>query len=469
MPARQTRTSIEAHHREWLNLIEIEGPFLSLNVLKRAFPNGLDDPEDTKHVAADLRAGLEEWEAGLAEPEPGTIHQDWVRFVLRRVLELDDEVLRSGDALPEGVHVVLPEHGETLSPDYALVERKPAAKGGDTPVPRLLVQVVAPDQALDAPLRGGGGAGAAVRWKASPAERMVALLRGAMGTGVVLGLLTNGEQWMLVHAPRGETVGRATWRSELWVEERITLRAFRSLLGIGRFFAEPDRRLEALLADSASDQQGLTDQLGAQVRRAVEEIVQAFDRLDRDANRVPLAEVPERTLYEASVTVMMRLVFLLYAEEQRLLPLEDPFYAQEYSASKLLDQLEAVADRHGADVLERRHAAWSRLLATFRAVHGGIEHPALRLPAYGGSLFDPDRFAFLEGRPQGTHWREVPASPLPVHDGTVLRLLRLLQYLGAKGVDGGGKEALRLSFKGLGVEQIGHVYEGLLDHTAVPG
>ena len=36
-----------------------------------------------------------------------------------------------------------------------------------------------------------------------------------------------------------------------------------------------------------------------------------------------------------------------------------------------------------------------------------------------------------------------------------------------QGLSGGGAEAQRLSFKALGVEQIGHVYESLLDHTAV--
>ena len=87
---------------------------------------------------------------------------------------------------------------------------------------------------------------------------------------------------------------------------------------------------------------------------------------------------------------MMRLVFLLDAEEQNLLPITDPFYAENYAVSTLLEQLQDDEEKLGEQVLERRHAAWNRLLATFRAVHGGIEHESLRLPAYGGGLFDPD-------------------------------------------------------------------------------
>ena len=131
-------------------------------------------------------------------------------------------------------------------------------------------------------------------------------------------------------------------------------------------------------------------------------------------------------------------------------------------------QLRETADQQGEEVLERRFDAWSRLLATFRAVHGGIQHDRLNLPAYGGSLFDPDRFPFLEG-PRRRHplARGTQADPLPINNRTVLHLLEALQMLQVKVPGGGPAEARRLSFRALDVEQIGHVYEGLLDHTAV--
>ena len=164
---------------------------------------------------------------------------------------------------------------------------------------------------------------------------------------------------------------------------------------------------------------------------------------------------------------MMRLVILLSAEERGLLLLGDELYDQFYAVSTLRAQLRATADQQGEEVLERRADAWSRLLATFRAVYGGVDHEAMRLPAYGGGLFDPDRYPFLEGRPAGTTWRETPAVPLPIHNRTVLHLLDALQVLQVKVPGGGPAEARRLSFRALDVEQIGHVYEGLLDHTAV--
>ncbi len=180
-----------------------------------------------------------------------------------------------------------------------------------------------------------------------------------------------------------------------------------------------------------------------------------------------LGEIPNQELYRAAVTMMMRLVFLFVAEERRLLPLDDPLYAGSYAASTLREQLEERATRFGEDPLERSSAAWYRLLALSRAVHGGIDHEALRLPAYGGGLFDPDRYPFLEGRNAGTGWRDDTAAPLPVDDRTVLHLLSALQVLTEPGRIGQPPTSVRLSFRALDVEQIGHVYEGLLDHTAV--
>ncbi len=97
----------------------------------------------------------------------------------------------------------------------------------------------------------------------------------------------------------------------------------------------------------------------------------------------------------------------------------DPVYDECYAVSTLRGQLAEEADRYGPEVLERRHDAWARLLAVFRAVHGGIDHESLRMPALGGSLFDPDRFPFLEGRPKSTRWRDSEAIPLPIDNRTV--------------------------------------------------
>jgi hypothetical protein len=207
----------------------------------------------------------------------------------------------------------------------------------------------------------------------------------------------------------------------------------------------PDKEtLEVMLAESASNQQEVTDQLGYQVRRAVEVLIQSLDRADQDHGRELLTGLPETVLYEAALTVMMRLVFLFSAEERELLLQGDPLYDQHYSVSTLGEQLRETADQHSEEILERRHDAWCRLLSTFRAVFGGVQHERLKLPAYAGNLFNPDRFPFLEGRQAKTSWRDMLANPLPVNNRTVLHLLEALQLLQVKVPGGGPAEARRL-------------------------
>jgi hypothetical protein len=447
-------SGIARHHAEWLSLIEVSGPFLTPPVLIRAFPQGLPKVDGRK--LGRLRAAYEEWANAqdAKASDAGALHTIWVQLVLVELLEFGDQTLRSGDGVPPNLAVALAEHRETLQPSMAIVEPTGRAKAG---TPRLLVSIWPSDQDLES-------AAPAARWAATPLERMTQLCRS---TGIRLGLVTNGERWTLVDAPVGQTAGYASWYAGLWLQEPITLAAFEALLGVRRFFAVADTdTIEALLDESVAFQQEVTDQLGYQVRRAVEVLVQALDRADLDRNRELLRDVPPARLYDAALTVMMRLVFLFCAEERGLLLLGDETYDANYAVSTLRALLREEADRVGVEVLERRQDAWARLLATFRAVHGGIEHEALRLPALGGSLFDPDRFPFLEGRPAGMSWHDSPASPLPIDNRTVLHLLEALQLLRTRG-DGGRAEARKLSYRALDIEQIGHVYEGLLDHVAV--
>jgi hypothetical protein len=221
--------SIACHHAEWLPLVEVSGPFLSMPVLLEAFPTGLEAHDADLHRL--LRLAHDEWEA---RHDPAT-HSAWVRFFLAKALDYSPQVLAEGQAIPQTLQAEVAEHHEILRPD--LVLKDPA--GGQA---RLLIQTYPRHQDLTKPVPG-------LAWKASPDTRMTDLLHA---TGVRLGLVTNGERWM----------------------EPLTLRAFRSLLGVQRFFGVPDKEtLEGLLARSAANQQEVTDQLGYQVRKAVEVLI----------------------------------------------------------------------------------------------------------------------------------------------------------------------------------------------------
>ena len=450
-------------HLEWLSLLDVSGPFLTLPVLLERLPNGLDPLEPT--AAGRLRAALAARDASRRSPEGC---REFVRFVLSGLLEYDAGVLVEADTQADAPCLRLPEMGVELRPDLLLLPPVAGAPddvleldGPAMPTPEearqpvMLISIV-PGQPLETPQPEQ-----ACSW--SPARRMTELCRAS---GVPLGLVSDGEQFMLVYARQNRTSSLISWYARFWLEERITLRSFVTLLHMRRFFSVAEEvSLPRLMEQSANAQQDVTEKLGLQVRSAITEFLRAVDRLDRQLETPVLQDLAPRLLYEAALTVMMRLVFLLSAEERGLLRLGDPAYDEAYAVSTLCESLREQADRHGEEVLGYRHDAWVRLLSLFRAVFGGIRHEALLLPAYGGSLFDPDAYPFLEGRPQGSCWRDTPARPLPVDNRVILHMLESLQFLRDRRTTG-RDEAVRLSFRALGVEQIGHVYEGLLDRTA---
>lgn len=428
-------------HTEWLSLIDVSGPFLAEPVLRDAFPQGLEGLDSLKKKT--VRQAYDEWREALDldDPDFPTIHRAWINLILKQIMELDEndsgDVLKSSEQLPDTLRHDVPEYGVTLRPDFAVI---PGQAGS---LPLMLISVYGPETALTGSLKDDG-------WTANPAERMVELCRA---TNVRLGLLTNGEQWMLVDAPVGAVTTFASWYARHWGQEPVTLQAFVSLLGIRRFFVDRSKQLPALLDSSLKFQDEVTDALGEQVRRAVEVLIQSLDRADVDRDRELLDGIEPAELYEAGLTVMMRIVFLLSAEERGLLLMGERQYETNYAVSTLRMQLRSEPE----EILERRWDAWSRLLSVFRAIYGGVNHEAMRLPALGGSLFDPDRFPFLEGRKKNSGWKIDPATPLPIDNRTVLYLLDAVQLF----------QGRTLSYLALDIEQIGHVYEGLLERTVV--
>lgn len=423
---------------EWLRLIDVSGPFLSATALDAAFPSGLDALD--KRIKRELAHYYDEWQTAQDRhaADLPALHTAWCDAVMRTGLGFREKYLLPGDGWS-----VNGEGGiGVFSPDRAL---KIFGEKVD-----LFVKILPPGVLPH-------GRDTSDEWKDTFVEKMTRLCRSC---GTRLGLVTNGEQWVLVNATQGGALsGSATWYARLWFQEDSTLRAFFALLGFDRFTGAQDKTLPRLLDESLEHLDEVTDTLGKQVMTAVEVLLEGLDRADLDSGRTLLRDVSPETLYEASLTVMMRLVFILCAEERGLLLLGEPAYDDAYAVSTLRGRLESDRDKFGDQVLERRYDAWVRLLGLFRAIYSGIDHPLLRMPAMGGSLFDPDKYPFLEGRSRDVSWDVENPPPLPIDNRTVLLLLESLQVLKAK--DG----AIPLSFRSLDVEQIGYVYEGLLEST----
>jgi hypothetical protein len=460
----------------WLELLQVSGPFLTLPVVHRVFPNGL--PE----VPVQQRAVVRALVAQMMDDRGASRHAV-ITNMLRDVFDWNQHLVID-DAIPQTLTEIVADHGVTLRPDFGYFDEAEDdgaedADSGDEDGADLSDTSDDEEQDDDGDSEGddaeasSGGTSSGPwkllgmvtswgthpltrtntgTWTANAVERLAVLLRAR---DVPVGIVTDGRWWTLVTAPRGGATGAAVWDSSLFSEEPKSLEGLVALLTRSRFqAAQPKDKLSALFAESLERQEEVTEQLGRQVREAVELLVTTLDQLDRASNGTLLAGVSDDDFYASVVTMMMRVVFLLFAEERRLLPSDDDLYVTAYSVGHLVEQLEQ-ADSLGA-VLGQRTAAWHRLLAVTRTVHSGVAHEDLRLPAYGGGLFDPDGYPWLEGRPNaGTP--AAAARPPAVDDRTVLRMLRAVQYVVI------GRERRRLTFRALDVEQIGYVYEGLLE------
>lgn len=414
------------HHYEWLGFVQPVGLLVAPLVLVE------------RQVALELRASESEpWRERLeALLDADGVAADPLA-VLHEVLEWPEEALPPA---PPELGRYLPALQVHLRADRAIRTGK-----GEAPGFQGLVRIVDGDD-IDGPLRDAPDG-----WHASLHARLERLLRE---TGLELGLLLTPKRLRLLYVPRGETPAHADFPFAAMAEVagRPILAAFRALLAHSFVRAgPPERRLLALLRESRRRQAEVSETLGRQVQEALAILLEGFVAAARRAD--PAAGVATLSathgLYEALVTVMMRLVFLLYAEERGLLP-GGPIYETSYGVRGLFHRLEEDAARF-PESMEDRFGAWAQLLVLFRLVHGGgaggREPDAIRFVARRGTLFDPDRFPILEGRAPPF------AGRLPtVSDHHVHRILEKLLVLDGE----------RLSYRTLDVEEIDAVYQKIM-------
>jgi len=427
-------------HLEWLGFVRPTGLVVSAPALVRAgaiLPR--HDAEGQRVLSDSLAEPL-----GPAGPVIADFHQ-FARTVLGWNFTPQGYAGINVSTIPPELQVPLRDYGETLAPDVAVRELDPSPNA--TPW-QLLVQILPTGQEFDRVTHGHG------RLEASAHGRMERLLRQS---GVSAGLLFNGAALRLISAPRGENSGWLDFRvaDMILTAGRPIVAALRLLLSQERLLALPrNERLAALLDESRKFQNEVSERLSEQVLHALYALLRGLQAANEETNGTllygPLNNEPDK-VYRGLLTVILRLIFLLYAEEREMLP-QDETFLHGYALSGLYERLREDAALY-PDTMQQRYGAWPQLLVLFRMIHDGVEAGDLHLPRRHGVLFDPNRFPFLEGRAADSvrqnHQRLVPPR---VPDGTVYQMLEKLLLLDGE----------RISYRALDVEQIGAVYETMM-------
>ena len=428
--------ALHGGRHDWLGYLQPNGLVVVPAVLTRLGlwpePQG---PADTAKVAAAL--------AGLATGDVFALFRDVLGWTPDRVAGAP-----GGPPLPDTLVRSLRDGETLLAPSWAVQ----AAGGGGH---QLLVRIEAPDLVLD---RRGTLDG----WEATAHQRFERLLRE---TGITAGVLIGAGETgrgddpiepvlRLLVAPRGEMAGWLSWplAKLATVAGRGMLAGLKLLLDSHALFTgAPSHRLTTLLAESRAAQAAVSTRLAGQVLASLHELLRGLDAAAPDRMRALAAADPHH-VYEGLLTVLLRLIFIAYAEDRQLMPSDGGggaamLYEQGYALGGLHARLADDRALH-PDTMDERRGAWGRLLALFRLVERGADG---FMQARGGTLFSEAAFPFLLGRTAP----DDPAVVLPVGDGCIARVLDGLLTLDGE----------RVAYHALSVEQIGSVYETVMGFT----
>lgn len=277
------------------------------------------------------------------------------------------------------------------------------------------------------------------------------------------GLLCNGQRLRLLK--RNVVAGRQQY-FEVDLEslfEHGSDRDFDTFWTLFRAQAfQPDSKGRCLLdvvdEGSRKHAEGVSSTLKGSVFRALETLMGVLVNRAREISRLPIADSDDTAqqrrraaeqalndlprLYQQSLVLLYRLLFVLYAESRLLLPVDNAVYRDSYSLEPLRDEIMEPE----ASYLPNTFRLWETIQALFRLIHRGCNTTQLVVPAYNGDLFNPQTTALL--------------NAIRVPDDALSQVLSELSV--TPPTRERGRE--RIDYQDLGVEQLGSVYEGLLEY-----
>ena len=260
------------------------------------------------------------------------------------------------------------------------------------------------------------------------------------------GILTNGGVWRLYDyraRPRATGYFEAELSELLKPDNEERLRLFHLLFRRGSFTLKEGATssfLELALAEGKRyEEQVAQDLSGIVFESAFPKLVEAL----ADATGENLAQVRQSALI-----FLYRLLFVLYAEDRNLLPVNDLRYDDYGLRRRVRDDIaRRMADGDVYSSVASNY--YDRLVNLFRIIDKG--DPSIGLPPYNGGLFASEAAPLLE------------RVRLP--DATIAPIVYDLSHAQEKG----GSERRFVNYRDMSVQQLGSIYERLLEKEPVRG
>lgn len=194
----------------------------------------------------------------------------------------------------------------------------------------------------------------------------------------------------------------------------------------------------------------IRDRLSAAVEQSLKKIANGFLKHPENADllkKISEGELNPKEFYSENLRLIYRLLFLMVTEERRLIypSIDDSnkrskqIYYEFYSLRRLTEMAEKLyyIDRDKKDL-------WQSLLSTFRLFEDEYYGKPLDIQPLGSGIFSPNALSNL--------------SVLSLDNESLLTALKFFTSF-----ENENKQLVRVNYADLNVEELGSVYEGLLD------
>jgi hypothetical protein len=280
-------------------------------------------------------------------------------------------------------------------------------------------------------------------WGQDPSAAWRDAVHQGIGHGVRWCFCVNGPVLRAVDSLRTYSRQFVEFDLETSIDNERTFGVFWGLLrGAAMARTPPDARplLERAIELSDQHRAAVRTSLQQGVNEALAHLIRAFEATTagrgRTAHIAPSGkrQTPCDGTFDEALVVIYRVLFLLFAEARGLVPRWHPVYRNGYTIEAL---------REPVEMQPRPRGLWETLQAIARLAHRGCRIGALRVPPFNGPLFSPADAPLADSR--------------ALDDADVREALLSLTTRRART----GRE--RIAYGDLGVEQLGGVYERLLD------
>jgi len=264
------------------------------------------------------------------------------------------------------------------------------------------------------------------------------------GTKQNWGILTNGRHWRLYSSKSHLPLGNYYQVDLVKLLEEAPMEIFKYFYVLFRKQALLQVEGKSLLDRILEGSEEYAVELEADIKERAYDVVELLCRgFAADFAHERLADAGLKDIYDNSLTLLYRLLFVFYAEARELLPLTtNASYRENYSLRKLTHDIDEIFKK-GYELSTSSTQYYHNISNLFRLINNG--DPKLGVPEYNGGLFDPIEHPFLEEQ--------------VICDAYLLRAIHQLARITDKKL----KREVAVDYNTLSERHLGSIYEGLLE------